>query len=160
MVEGIAICPKCHHILRLVYTKRKLRDGTERGHQYFRSSTCATTSDKREFSKVELIEEQVLKLIQKRYGTLAEVKEKKQKVDYVKEIQKLADLKVAYFEKYKQGTLTKQIESLENRRVEEDKKEEEVPTDKLTRELVERYIDFIQCEVGEIKNVIWKDERV
>ncbi len=97
---------------------------------------------------MELIEEQVLKLIQKRYGTLAEVKEKKQKVDYVKEIQKLEDLKVAYFEKHKQFTmtkqaflekksqLTKQIESLENRIVEEDKKEEGVPTDKLTRELV------------------------
>ena len=73
LLQGIAICPKCHYVLRLDYTKRKLRDVTERVHQYFRCSTCATISDKRESSKVELIEEQVLKLIQKRYDTLAEV---------------------------------------------------------------------------------------
>lgn len=62
----------------------------------------AIIRDRRESSKAELIEEQVLKLVQEGYGTLDEVKEKKKKVDYTKELQKLEDLKVAYLKIYKQ----------------------------------------------------------
>lgn len=60
----------------------------------------------------------------------------------------------------KKSEISEQIEILENKRIEDDVKADKVSTDKLTRELVELYIESFKCEVSEIKNVVWRGERV
>ena len=168
-LQGFARCPTCNHILGLTQSKFKRPDGSMRIHKYFHCRICKCNNVEHKNSRVDKLEDQVLALIKEKYGE-AEVKPK-EKIsikNIEKKIEKLQAKKMADFEKYKLGKMTKvkfverksqidkEIEKLEEK-IKLSSNETEVVTDnELTRKLMEKYVESVICEGSIVQKIIWK----
>lgn len=169
-LQGFAKCPTCNHILGCTQSKRKKQDRSFRVHRYFSCRICKCNNVKHQNSRADSLEEQVFKAIKEKYGIEKPKQEEKLSItDLEKSKESLQARKMLDFEKYKLGKISRQkfidlknsideeIKSIEDRIDEMKKAKEEVVTDnKLTRELMEKYIDSVYCEGNEVLNIIWK----
>ena len=168
-LQGFVRCPTCNHILTLTQSKHVRKDGSFKYFKYFRCRICKCNNVEHKGSKVELLEEQVLSLIKEKYR---EVDTNKNDAVNLKELEKritkLQDKKMAYFEKYKLGKMTKakfvesksnideEIEKLEEKIKVSSTTQEVVKCNELTREMMEKYIDSVICENSIVQKIIWK----
>lgn len=168
-LQGFARCPTCNHILTLTQSKKVRNDGSEKYFKYFRCRICKCNNVEHKSSKVELLEEQVLSLIKEKYG---EIESTKDELDNLKVLEKkkdkLQDKKMAEFEKYKLGKMSKakfveskakideMIEELEEKIKASSVTSEMVTDTKLTRELMEKYVESVICEASIVQEIIWK----
>ena len=150
-------------------SKRVRKDGSEKYFIYFRCRICKCNNVEHKSSKVELLEEQVLSLIKEKYG---EVETTKDELDNLKVLEKkkdkLQDKKMDEFEKYKLGKMSKakfvenkakideMIEELEEKIKASSVTSEMVTDTKLTRELMEKYVESVICEDSIVQEIIWK----
>lgn len=168
-LQGFARCPTCNHILTLTQSKTVRKDGIIKYFKYFRCRICKCNNLEHKSSKVEILEEKVLSLIKEKYGEVEINKNESVSVkDLEKRIAKLQDKKMANFEKYKLGKMTKakfveskskiddEIEELEVKIKLSSTTEEVVTDNELTREMMEKYIDSVICEDSIVQKIIWK----
>lgn len=168
-LQGFARCPTCNHLLTLNQSKRVRKDGNVKYFKYFICRICKCNNVEHKNSKVELLEEQVLSLIKEKYGEIDTNKNDAVNLkELEKRITKLQDKKMAYFEKYKLGKMTKvkfvesksnideEIKKLEEKIKVSSTTQEVVKGNELTREMMEKYIDSVICEDSIVQKIIWK----
>ena len=85
-----------------------------------------------------------------------------------KSIEDLEAKKMQNFEKYKLGKMNRQkfidsknlineeIQAIKEKILKAKEEKEVIDNTKLTRELMEKYIDSVICEGNEVLNIIWK----
>ena len=168
-LQGFAKCPTCNHILGCTQSKRKRQDGTIRVHTYFTCRICKCNNVKHKNSRAGSLEEQVFEAIKEKYGLEAPNKDEKVKVKPMeKSIEDLEAKKIQNFEKYKLGKMNRQkyidsknlideeIQAIKEKIQKAKEEKEVIDNTKLTRELMEKYIDSVFCEGNEVLNIIWK----
>lgn len=168
-LQGFAKCPSCNHILTLIQTKNVLATGEVKKYRYFFCETCKSNSIQHRNSNVDILEYEVLEQIKSKYDVTGKNTLKKENyTDLEDEVEKLKRKKLSNFEKYKSGILTKEKfveikKSLEKEillleeELESNEKEELVlPTNELTRELMEKYIVELSCEASRVQKIVWK----
>lgn len=168
-LQGFVRCPTCNHILGCVQSKRKRLDGSIRVHSYFSCRICKCNNVEHKNSRVDRLEEQVFALIKGKYGEVeTKPKDKISAKDLEKKIEKLQLKKMLDFEKYKLGKMTKdkfiqskeqtdkEIEIIKERVKLLSQEKETIQSDKLTRELMEKYVKAAICEGNEVKEIIWR----
>ena len=168
-LQGFAKCPTCNHILACSESKRKTKTKGLRIHRYFFCRICKCNNIKHKNSRVDSLEEQVLSMIKEKYSIIEnEPKIKFNIKELEKNIENLNYKKMDNFEKYKFGKISKDkfIESkncIDNKIKEyeeqikiSEKQKDMVEYNKLTRELMEKYVESVICEGNKILNVVWK----
>ncbi len=164
-----AKCPTCNHILGCIQSKHKRPDGSLRVHTYFTCRICKCNNVKYKNSRAGSLEEQVFEAIKENYGLEAPIKNEKVKVKPMeKSIEDLEAKKMRNFEKYKLGKMNRQkfidsknsideeIQAIKEKIQKAKEEKEVIDNTKLTRELMEKYIDSVFCEGNEVLNIIWK----
>ena len=168
-LQGFAKCPTCNHILGCVQSKRKRQDGSIRVHTYFTCRICKCNNVKHKNSRAGSLEEQVFEAIKEKYALEDSNKDEKIKVKPMeKSIENLEAKKMQNFEKYKLGKMNRQkfidsknlideeIQAIKEKILKANEEKEVIDNTKLTRELMEKYIDSVICEGNEVLNIIWK----
>ncbi|HGD5673623.1 TPA: recombinase, partial [Streptococcus agalactiae] len=158
-----------NHILGCTQSKRKRQDGTIRVHTYFTCRICKCNNVKHKNSRAGSLEEQVFEAIKEEYGLEDPIKDNKVKVKPMeKSIEDLEAKKMQNFEKYKLGKMSRQkfidsknlideeIQAIKEKILKAKEEKEVIDNTKLTRELMEKYIDSVFCEGNEVLNIIWK----
>ncbi|WP_099321327.1 recombinase family protein [Anaerococcus sp. Marseille-P3625] len=168
-LQGFAKCPTCNHILGCIQSKHKRPDGSLRVHTYFTCRICKCNNVKHKNSRAGSLEEQVFEAIKEKYGLEAPNKDEKVKVKPMeKSIEDLETKKMKNFEKYKLGKMNRQkfidsknlideeIQAIKEKILKAKEEKEVLDNTKLTRELMEKYIDSVICEGNEVLNIKWK----
>ena len=168
-LQGFAKCPTCNHILGCIQSKHKRPDGSLRVHTYFTCRICKCNNVKHKNSRAGSLEEQVFEAIKEKYGLEDPIKDEKVKVKPMeKSIEDLEAKKMQNFEKYKLGKMNRQkfidsknlideeIQAIKEKIQKAKEEKEVIDNTKLTRELMEKYIDSVFCEGNEVLNIIWK----
>ncbi|MDU2829940.1 MAG: recombinase, partial [Anaerococcus sp.] len=120
-------------------------------------------------SRAGSLEEQVFEAIKEKYVLEDPIKDEKIKVKPMeKSIEDLEARKMQNFEKYKLGKMNRQkfidsknsideeIQAIKEKLQKAKEEKEVIDNTKLTRELMEKYIDSVFCEGNEVLNIIWK----
>ena len=172
-LQGFARCPVCNHILSCMKSVRKTKTKEERVHIYFSCRICRCNGVKIRQSRAKDLEEQVFAAIKEKYGS--ETQETAQKKDSSKDLERkveaLENKKMKSFDKYKLGNISRakfiemkakldeEIESLKAqiRKIkEEENNHKEISEDKLTREMMQKYIKSVICGHNEVLKIEWK----
>lgn len=168
-LQGFLYCPECGHVLAMTRSKRQRKDGTVKEHRYFRCRYCKNDGVKIIGSNADKVEPLVLEAIKVKYDISSEIQEqKKYLIDSDVLIQDLESKKLASYEKYKLGKMTRldfieekkklddEIDALKNEQSKKVVQQANIHEEKLTRKLMEKDIKSIIVRGNQILKIEWK----
>ena len=168
-LQGFLYCPECGHVLAMTRSKRQRKDGTVKEHRYFRCRYCKNDGVKIIGSNADKVEPLVLEAIKVKYDISSEIQEqKKYLIDSDVLIQDLESKKLASYEKYKLGKMTRldfieekkklddEIDALINEQSKKVVQQANMHEEKLTRNLMEKDIKSIIVRGNQILKIEWK----
>lgn len=150
-------------------SSRKRKDGTTRVHRYFRCRYCKNDGVKIIGSNADKLEPVVFEAIKAKFDISAEIKEQGSKsINHAELIKDLEAKKLASYERYKLGKMTRldfieekkkldnEIEALKNEQSKIVVQQEKIQEEKLTRELMEKYVKKVIIRGSEILEIEWQ----
>lgn len=170
-LQGFLRCPECGYLLSCQKTTRKRKGKPDKVHRYFRCRYCKNDGVKIRGSNADKIEPIIFEVIKEKYDIASDLKEQTKKtVNYDQKITDLEISKQVSYEKYQLGQISRldfiekkkrldgQIEKLKQAQFESNEviEAEEITEDKLTRELMEKYIESIVVRGNEVLKINWK----
>lgn len=168
-LQGFLYCPECGHVLAMTRSKRQRKDGTVKEHRYFRCRYCKNDGVKIIGSNADKVEPLVLEAIKVKCDISSEIQEqKKYLIDSDVLIQDLESKKLASYEKYKLGKMTRldfieekkklddEIDVLINEQSKKVVQQANMHEEKLTRKLMEKDIKSIIVRGNQILKIEWK----
>lgn len=168
-LQGFLYCPECGHLLSCQKSTKKRISKPDKIHRYFRCRYCKNDGVKIIGTNADKVEPLVLEAIKAKVDLSAEIKKcEEQQVNYEELIGNLEAKKLTFYEKYKLGKITrldfleekkkldKDIEELKHNQKKLPAEQENILEEKLTRELMEKYIDSIVVRGNEILKIEWK----
>lgn len=168
-LQGFVYCPECNHLLTMTRSSRKRKDGTVRVHRYFRCRYCKNDGIKIVGSNADKLELVVFKEIKAKFNISSEMtEERKQSANYNELIQGLENKKLNTYEEYKLGKLTRldfidekkkldnEIELLQKEQSKTVVQQENIQEEKLTRDLMDKYVEKVIVRGNEIIKIEWK----
>lgn len=168
-LQGFLYCPECGHVLAMTRSKRQRKDGTVKEHRYFRCRYCKNDGVKIIGSNADKVEPLVLEAIKVKCDISSEIQEqKKYLIDSDILIQDLESKKLASYEKYKLGKMTRldfieekkklddEIDALINEQSKKVVQQANIHEEKLTRKLMEKDIKSIIVRGNQILKIEWK----
>lgn len=168
-LQGFVYCPECDHILSMTRSSRKRKDGTVKEHRYFRCRYCKNDGVKVIGSNVDKLEPVVFEAIKAKFDISDETKKQESKsINHDELIKDLESKKLASYERYKLGKMTRldfieekkkfdnEIEDLKNEQSKIAIQQEKIQEEKLTRELMEKYVKKVIVRGNEILKIEWQ----
>lgn len=171
-LQSFVRCKQCGHILNCQITKKRRKDGTINELVYFRCRICPQRGEPLNNVRADKIEHTVFKLLKDKFNIESNETFKKEEEEklIINEIKKLENKKDLAYEKYKLGKISREKFIVEKQRFESElsilkdklerisnKVSEKSQIDKLTREVVEQYIESIYVYEKEIVEVNYKN---
>ncbi|NMD38231.1 MAG: recombinase family protein [Christensenellaceae bacterium] len=167
-LQGFLYCPECGHLLSCQKTTKKRKMKPDKIHRYFRCRYCKNDGVKIKGSNADKLEPLVFEALKDKFdiSTESHVQEKKL-INYDELIHDLESKKLAFYEKYKLGKMTRLdfIEEkqsfdskIKNMKEEQSKvmvKQEKIQEEKLTRDLMEKYVKKVIVRGNEILKIEW-----
>lgn len=170
-LQSFVRCKHCGHILTCQVSKRKKKDGTPYELTYFRCRICPQRGDVSNNVRADKIERSVFELLKEKFNIQPDnsVTVKDEINEVLEDIKKLENKKDLAYEKYKLGKISREkfietknlleseIDTLKAKfEVISKKTNQEIKIDKLTRGVVEKYIESIYVFDSEIVEVKYK----
>ncbi len=169
-LQGFLRCSICNNSLACVKNETETKTKGNTILRYFYCRTCRGNSIYGKSSKADILEEQVFAEIKTRFDIEKEKTKPKVNAKVLENnIEKLKIKKMNVFEKYKLGKISKDKFKNEKLKIENEiykleeqiklsrfEVQEEIKGDVLTREMVEKYIDFIICSKNKVESITWK----
>lgn len=168
-LQGFLYCPECGYLLSCQKTTKKRKEKPDKIHRYFRCRYCKNDGVKIKGSNADKLEPLVFEAIKEKYGVSNKVETiEKKAVNNKDNIKDIEARKQTYYEKYKLGEITRlkfieekkkldnKIEVLLKEQSMVIKEKEKTNEEKLTRELMDKYIKSIVVRGSEILKIEWK----
>lgn len=168
-LQGFLYCPECGHLLPCQKTTKKRNGKPDKIHRYFRCRYCKNDGVKIIGTNADKVEPLVLKAIKAKFDISSEIHEQeKENLNHEVLIQDLESKKLASYEKYKLGKMTRldfieekkklddEIETLKKEQSKKVVQQVNIQEEKLTRKLMEKHIKSIKVRGNEILKIEWK----
>lgn len=168
-LQGFLYCPECGYLLSCQRTTKKRKGKPDRIHRYFRCRYCKNDGVKIIGSNADKLEPSVFEAIKAKFNISSKMTEEiNQLANYDELIQGLENKKLNSYEEYKLGKMTRldfidekkrldnEIEALKNEQSKIVVQQENIQEEKLTRDLMDKYVEKVIVRGNELLKIEWK----